>query len=135
MCCVWQLDFFLKKNCSKNGGNGPKIGFIGKFSHFFWIWSIKKANICCILALKSASWDMGQNALGQSYWRIFKLTVSPEHKTWFFARYRLMEIKSWLKNMGLGVVKNRCGYSGLRTLKLAVSLKGINGINWFLVCW
>ena len=45
-----------------------------------------------------------------------------------------MEIKSWLKNIGLGVVKNRHGNSGLRTLKLAVSLKGINGINWFLVC-
>ena len=48
MCCVWQPDF--KKNCSKNGGNGPKIGFIGKCSHFFWIWLIKKADICCILA-------------------------------------------------------------------------------------
>ena len=32
-----------------------------------------------------------------------------------------MQIKSWLKNIGVGVVKNGCGYSGLRILKLAVS--------------
>ena len=45
-----------------------------------------------------------------------------------------MEIKSWLKNIGMGVIKNGCDHSGLSTLKLAVSEKGINGINWFLVC-
>ena len=44
-----------------------------------------------------------------------------------------MEIKSWLKNTGVGIVKNGCGHSGLRTLKLAVSQKGINRINRFLV--
>ena len=44
-----------------------------------------------------------------------------------------MEIKSSLKNIGVGVVKNGCGHSGLRTIKLAVSQKGINEINWFLV--
>ena len=70
---------------------------------------------------------MGQNAIGQSDCRIFELTVSPEHKyekAWFFACWhRLMEIKSWLKNIGEGIVKNGCGHSGLRTLKLAVSQK------------
>ena len=49
---------------------------------------------------------MGQNALGQSGCRIFKLTLSPEQKdekAWFFACwYRSMEIKSWLKNIGGG---------------------------------
>ena len=82
---------------------------------------------------------MGQNALGQSDCRICKLTISPEHKdekAWFFACwYRSVKIKSWLKYIGVGMVKNGCGYSGLRILKLAVSQKGINGINWFLVCW
>ena len=43
-------------------------------------------------------------------------------------------MKSWLKNIGVDVVKNGCGHSGLRTLKLAVCQKGINGINLFLVC-
>ena len=41
---------------------------------------------------------MGQNALGQSDYRIFKLTISPEHKdekAWFFACwYKLMETKN-----------------------------------------
>ena len=46
-----------------------------------------------------------------------------------------MEIKSWLKKNVVGMVKNRYGHSGLRALKLAVSQKGINGINWFLGCW
>ena len=45
-----------------------------------------------------------------------------------------MEIKVWLKNIGVGVVKNGCAQSGLRTLKFVQSQKGINEINWFLVC-
>ena len=44
-----------------------------------------------------------------------------------------MEIKSWLKNIRVGVVKNGCDYTGPRTLKLAVSQREINRINWFLV--
>ena len=40
-----------------------------------------------------------------------------------------MEIKSQLKNIWEGVVKNGCNHCH-RTLKLAVSLEGINGINW-----
>ena len=45
-----------------------------------------------------------------------------------------MEIKSWLKKIAVGMVKNGCGHSGPSTLKLAVSQKGMNGINSFLVC-
>ena len=41
---------------------------------------------------------------------------------------------SW-KLLGWVWSKNGCGHSGLRTLKLAVSQKGINGINLILVCW
>ena len=40
-----------------------------------------------------------------------------------------MEIKSWLKNIGVGVFKNGCGHYGLRTVKLAISQEGISGIN------
>ena len=43
-----------------------------------------------------------------------------------------MEIKSWLKKIGVGVVKIVCGHYGVRTLKLAVSQGGINGV--FSVC-
>ena len=35
----------------------------------------------------------------------------------------------------LGIVKNGCGLSGPRALKLAVSHKGMSGVNWFWVCW
>ena len=90
---------------------------------------------------KSGSWDMGQNALDQSECSIdyFKLTIYLEQndeKAWFLACWcRLIEIKSWLKNIGVGVVKNGCDHSGLRTLKLVVSQEGINGISWLLVCW
>ena len=52
----------------------------------------------------------------------------------FSCLYRLMKIKSWLKHIGMGMLKNGCGHSGLRTLKLFLSQKGLNGINWFLVC-
>ena len=46
-----------------------------------------------------------------------------------------MEIKSWLKNVGVGMVKNGCGQSGHKTLKLALSQEGINEVNVFLACW
>ena len=79
---------------------------------------------------------MGQNALGQSDFRIFKSNLSLEQsdeKAWFFACwYRFMEIKSWLENIGEGIVKNACDHSGLRTQQQVVFQKGI---NWFLVCW
>ena len=59
-----------------------------------------------------------------------------DEKVWFFACwYRFTEIKSWSKNVGVGVVKNGYDHSGLKTLKLAVSQKGINWINWFLGYW
>ena len=82
---------------------------------------------------------MDQNALCQSDCRIFKLTISPEEndeKAWFFAYwFKLMEIKSCLKNVGVGVVKSGCGLSCQSTLKMAISQKRGNGINWFLVYW
>ena len=82
---------------------------------------------------KPGSSDMHQNALGQLGCRIFKLNVSLEQndeKGWFFAFwYRFMEIKSWLKNIEVGVIKHEFGHSGLSTLKLAVSEEAINGIN------
>ena len=52
---------------------------------------------------------MGQIALDQSDCSIFKLTISLEQndeKAWFFVYWcRFIEIKKWLKNIGVGVVK------------------------------
>ena len=82
---------------------------------------------------------MGQNAVDQSDCSIFNLTISLEEndeKAWFFAYWcRFTEIKSWLKNIVVGVIKNGYGHSGLRTLKLAVSQEVINRVSWFFVCW
>ena len=82
---------------------------------------------------------MGQNALGQLDYRIFKSTITLEQydeKAWFFACwYRFMESRSWLKNIEVDMVKSGCGHSVLRTLKLAVCQGQMNEINWFLVCW
>ena len=82
---------------------------------------------------------MGQNALDQSDCRIFKLTILLEQndeKVWFFVCWcRFMEIKSWLKNTGVGMVKNGIDHSGLRTIKLAVYQGVINRVSWFLICW
>ena len=86
---------------------------------------------------KSSSWDMGQSALGQSDCRIFNSNISVEQNdeiVIFFAWwYKFMEIRNWLKNIWVGAAKNGCSYSGYRTLKLAVSQEGINGINWFFL--
>ena len=40
-----------------------------------------------------------------------------------------MEIKSKLKNIGVGMVKNGYSHSSHRTLKLALSREGINELN------
>ena len=76
---------------------------------------------------------MDQNALGQSDSRIFQtVPLEPNDEiAWFFACwYKFMEITSRLKNIGESMIKNGCGHCGPRTLKLAVSKEGINGINW-----
>ena len=45
---------------------------------------------------------------------------------------------SWKLEVGvdieMDVVRNGCGHSVLRTLKLAVCQGEMNRINWFLVC-
>ena len=82
---------------------------------------------------------MGKNVLSPSDCRIFKSAISREQnneRAWFYACwYIFMEIKHWLKNIGMRVVKNGCGKSGHMTQKSTVSQERINGINWFLVCW
>ena len=76
---------------------------------------------------------MGQNALGQSDYRIFKSTISLEQndeKAWFFSCwYRFVENRSGLKNIGVGLVKNRCGHCLLKTLILALCQGKMNEMN------
>ena len=120
-CCAWQGHIFLKKSfCLKNGENGPKIGqntgffeFIGKYDFFLNL--VYKENLItfAVLLHNSHTWkksvfrDRGQYALDQSDCSIFKLTISLEQndeKAWFFAYWcRFLEIKSWLKNIGVNI--------------------------------
>ena len=69
---------------------------------------------------KFSAWDIGQNALVQSDCMNVKSTMSlkqKDEKAWFFAcLYKFMEIKSGLKNIGVGVVKKGCVHSCHRTL-------------------
>ena len=104
---------------------------------------------CCMLGkiLENFGFcDMCQNVLCQLDCRIFRPTMSLEQNhenVWFFACswYKfikltsLIHLKSWLKNIGMALVINGCAHSGWRNLRLAVSRKEINGINWFLVFW
>ena len=60
---------------------------------------------------------MGQYAVGQWDCRIFLnqlyLQKKIDEKSWFFACwYKLIEIKSWLKNIGVDFVINGCVHSG-----------------------
>ena len=111
--------------------------------NFSWIWSqIKVCSISCILALipyMGKIWFLrfGPKCSQPIRLQGFKISISQEQndeKAWFFACwYRFME--SWLKNIGVGMVKNGFSHSVLRALKLAVCQVELNGINWFLVCW
>ena len=84
-------------------------------------------------------WDMNKNVLCQSDCRISKSTLSLKQnneRVWFFAwSYIFIEIRSWLKNIEMGMVKHGCGHIGYRTQTLTVSQEGINRINWLFVCW
>ena len=150
--CMTEPDFpgniFLPQKFGKWTQNGSKTVFWIYWKIYSLIFSEFCLKINFIFAVffhkshtweKSGSWDMDQDALDQSDCSMFKLVVSLEHndgKAWFFAYWcRFVEIKSWLKNIGVGLVKNGCGHSGLRTVKLAVSQEGINGVSWFLVRW
>ena len=72
---------------------------------------------------------MSQNVLGPSDCKIFKSTISlkqNDEKVWFFACwYNFVEIKSWLKNIGIGMVINVCAHSGCRNLKLNELVIGV----------
>ena len=82
---------------------------------------------------KSSSWDMGQNCLGQSDCRIFQ-SVSLERNDeldWFLhVDKSSWKLNCWLKNIGVGVMKNGCHHSGTRMLKLVVSQERINGLKF-----
>ena len=88
---------------------------------------------------KSRSWDMAQNALGQSDWGFLNqiyisLEQSDKKARFFECWYKFNEIKSWLKNIGGEHGQKWLFDSVCRTLKLAVSHEKINGVNWFFVC-
>ena len=46
-----------------------------------------------------------------------------------------MQIERWLKIFGVSMVKNGCGQSLDRALKLTVSEEWTDGIKWFFACW
>ena len=88
---------------------------------------------------KSGFWDIGQNGIGQSDCRVLKWTLTLEQsheKAWFFvSSYKFIEIKSWLKNIGVGVVIRGSIHSGHRILILTISQNEKNRIKKFLVYW
>ena len=63
---------------------------------------------------------MNQNALGQSYFRIFKSNIHLAQNNEIVYFCMLIQIKSSLKNIWVGVVKYGCSHSGHTSPKLAV---------------
>ena len=122
LLCLTEPDFFNKIFLPKMGKMGQKCakkGFLNLLENlvinFFWIRSIVKVYIiCCILAQIPYLGKIWFLRYGPKYslpirLQDFKSTISLEQndaKAWFFACwYRLMEIRSWLKNIGVGMVK------------------------------
>ena len=77
-----------------------------------------------------------KNGYGQSGLWTLKFTVSQEWTdgiNWFFACwYKFMQIKRWLKILEVSLIKNGCGQSYERTLKLTVWR--INRWNKLIFC-
>ena len=71
---------------------------------------------------------MSPNTLGQSDLDDIRMNYISRAKWWnsliLACRYKFMEIEIRLKNIFLCMIKDGCGHSGHRNLKLAVSQKG-----------
>ena len=93
---VIEMDFLRKRFfCPKNG---PYIGFVkftGKFSDCFFLNFLYKESLYNLL-YSCTNPILGKNLVPEIWAKM-------------------------LSNIGLGVVKNACGLSDLRTLKLAIS--------------
>ena len=81
------------------------------------------------------SWDMYPNVFGQSDCRVFNSIKWWKSLILLHVDTDSLKLKSWLKNIGMSVVRNGCLQSGYRNLILAVCQKGINEIYWFLAFW
>ena len=76
----------------------------------------------------------------QSDCKIFKAAISPEQidktASFIFACwYKFTKIRCWLKFFWSHMVKDGCHQSGLWTLKLTISWKWTDVVNWFFACW
>ena len=74
---------------------------------------------------------MGQFALGQSDYRIFKSNISLEQND---EMTDLLPVDTNLSKLKIEKYWGGCGHSGHRTQKLAVSQEAINGINRLFAC-
>ena len=55
---------------------------------------------------------------------------------YIYILYILISVNQKLiKNFWMGIARNRCGQSGHRTLKVAVSQEWIDGVDWFFAWW
>ena len=112
-CCAWQPDILKIMFCPQNGENRASPGFfecIGKFSFFL------------------------SSLLFLSIWSIMKVYST-------VIAVCLNKFHVWENSGSWDMAQNSLGQSGLqdfsvncRALKLAVSHKELNEINWFLMC-
>ena len=82
---------------------------------------------------------MKQNVFSQYGCRIFQSTISlgqVDEIAWFLTCwYKFTCIKSWPKNVWVGMVRNGCGQSGHRTFKIGCISRMNWRNNWFSACW
>ena len=117
---VLGVHMVLLQSWSQNWENRPNLGFF----ECVWIYMTKSFSIKSVMEVyincsmlgkileKFGFWDMCQNILGQS---TISLEQNGEKVLLSACRYKFIEIKSWLKNVEMGLVINRC-VSGCRNL-------------------
>ena len=128
---------------------GQKQGFLNLLKNSvinsYWFCSIIKIRIiCCVRSQiqylgKSCLWDLHHSTVIPSDCRIFKSSIASEQineTASFFACWdKFTKLKDVENFFWLGMVKIWFGQSGLWTLKLTVSQKWTDVINWFFACW
>ena len=126
-----------------------KQGFFNILKDFviniYWICSIMKIYIICCVPVQipylGKFWFLRygpkcfQPVRLQDF-LIYHISRTNQRNAWFCrCWYKFTKIKSWSKFFWMGMARKGCGQSGHRILKLAVSQKWINWMNWFFAWW
>ena len=119
--------------------------FLIYWKKIYWIWPAMKIYIICCVPAQIPY-------LGKFWFLRYRPKFSQPIRQQDFLINHISRTNQWIslilrmliqisvnqkliKNFWMGIARNRCGQSGHRTLKVAVSQEWIDGVDWFFAWW